>query len=243
MDQVSQHFSARASKYGIVFFHDFLNNRGIREVRYINDEEESALHSLLFNSPHLLESYSSKYDMRWENEWRIQGQLSFSEEDIAFLIVPDEEYNEFIDLQIGEQIGEYGILPASVFDHPVRFLLMAHQLEHHSWSQIEILGGLLVDFDMFPLPNEDEVKEINKRCGFWIDCLRKAEIQEFYEHRYASRFLKFAGSLNEQALPTAFRGKLEAISANAREPFATHRDLMMACYGEMFYIQKDRINL
>ncbi|TGG89398.1 hypothetical protein E4656_19990 [Natronospirillum operosum] len=243
MSEVARHFDARASKYGIVFFHDFLNNRGLRKVRYINEQDDEATRSVIFNSPHLLESYGPKYDMRWENEWRIQGQLTFSPEDVAFIVVPDEDYDEFIGSLVQDRVGEFWPLPASVFDDPIKFLWMAHRLEHHAWWQIEILGGLLVDFDMFPEPNAEEIEQINENCGFWLECLSKAEIQEFYEQRYVSRFLAFSDAVDSRSLPPTLRGQLESVRRNAGEPSQTHRDLMIACYGELFHIQRDRINL
>jgi hypothetical protein len=31
-----------------------------------------------------------KYDFRWEREWRIIGDVDFSENDVAFLLIPEE---------------------------------------------------------------------------------------------------------------------------------------------------------
>lgn len=243
LDGVAEHFLARASKYGIIFFHDFLNSRGAEAVRYINEEDAEGVRSLLFNSPHLVESFGVGYDMRWENEWRIQGSLTFTDEDIAFVVVPDDEYHEFVMAQVKDELGDFGILPSSLFDDPVQFFLMCHSLEHHAWHQIEILGGMLVDFEMFPDPTDDEIVIIREKCGEWLDCLRKADIQEFYEGRYIARFLSFVDGVSQHALPEDLRERLEAVRANRNEPSDTNRDMMIACYSELFHIQRDRIDL
>src|SRR5690606_42055725 len=67
-----------------LFFHDFLIDRGLKKVIYINDQSPLELRALMFNSPHLIESYGKGYDMRWENEWRIKGSLEFKDNDVAF---------------------------------------------------------------------------------------------------------------------------------------------------------------
>ena len=83
-----KHFDARDSEYGICFFHDFLQNRGLRPVEYLNEIDIEKSKKLVFNSPHLLEVCSESYNMKWENEWRIGNDLDFTEDDIAFVIVP-----------------------------------------------------------------------------------------------------------------------------------------------------------
>lgn len=112
-DEVSKHFDARASEYGLVFFHDFLQESGIIPVRYINEEDEESIRRLVFNEAFALEAYGRKYDMRWENEWRINHDVIFDVHNVAFIIVPDDEYHEFIELVIQKSL-EYYILPSSV---------------------------------------------------------------------------------------------------------------------------------
>lgn len=96
-DDLPKHFQARGSEYGICFFHDFLETSGIRPVTYLNDQK-TMLHKrqMVFNAPYLLEMQSPRYDMRWENEWRIKSRLSFTAADVAFLIIPDNAYDSFV---------------------------------------------------------------------------------------------------------------------------------------------------
>lgn len=243
MSDVEQHFSARGSKYGIVFFHDFLIDRGLKKVTYINDQNPLELRALMFNSPYLIESYGKCYDMRWENEWRIQGSLKFEEDDIAFIIVPDDDYDNFIDDLSKLGVDSFWILPASVFDDQVGYFLTLHTFEHSSWDQIKIFGGMLVDIDMFPDPDESELELIEGECGEWIEYICKAAVQEIYEKRYTHRFNDFIYKISDKYLDAPFLEGLKNVSRNACEPWQTHRDLMMHCYGKRFDIQRDRLNL
>lgn len=241
-NEVSKHFDARSSEYGLVFFHDFLQGNGMIPVRYINEEDEESIRRLVFNDAFALEAYGKKYDMRWENEWRINRDVMFEENDIAFIIVPDDEYHEFIELIVAKGF-KYYVLPSSVFTNPLKFFLIAHSLEHHSWSQIRIYGEWKVDFDMFPELNEEEEAEFMEECGDHIRCLVKAEVQDAYERRYVSKFMNFASYLDKGFLDKTSFKELELVSANADEPYQTHRDLMMHCYTKRFEIQKERIDI
>jgi hypothetical protein len=241
-NEVQKHFSARKSEYGFVFFHDFLQSLGMLPVRYINEEDDESIRRLVFNEAFLLEAYGKNYDMRWEKEWRINRDLLFELDDVAFIIVPDEEYAEFIDFTIAEGL-DYYILPASVFTDPLKFFLMADGMEHHSWSQIALYGEWKVDFDMFPEFTSDEETEFIARCGEHLNCLAKAEIQDAYERRYVSRFMNFASSLTESFLGKTSFNSLKTVSANAREPYQTHRDLMIHCYTKRLEVQRERIDL
>jgi len=241
-DEVKKHFSARKSEYGFVFFHDFLQDLGMLPVRYINEEDEDSIRRLVFNEAFLLEAFGNSYDMRWEKEWRINRDLFFDASDVAFIIVPDEEYAEFIEFTMKECV-DYYVLPASVFTDPLAFFLMADGMEHHSWHQIAIYGDWKVDFEMFPEFTSDEKDEFIKRCGEHLNCLTKAEIQDAYERRYVSKFMNFASSLSESFLEKTSFNSLKTISANANEPYQTHRDLMMHCYTERFEVQRDSIDL
>lgn len=241
-DEVKKHFSARNSEYGFVFFHDFLQSMGMLPVRYINEEDEESIRRLVFNEAYLLEAYGRTYDMRWEKEWRINRDLIFDIEDVAFIVVPDEEYAEFIDFTISEAI-DYYVLPASVFTNPLAFFLMADGMEHHSWNQIALYGEWKVDFDMFPEFTPDEEVEFISRCGEHIECLSKAEIQDAYERRYVSKFIDFASKLDKTFLAKTSFDSHTTVSANANEPYQTHRDLMMHCYTERLDVQRGSIDL
>lgn len=241
-DEVSKHFDARASEYGIVFFHDFLQQNGMIPVRYINEEDEESIRRLVFNDAFALEAFGKNYDMRWENEWRINHDVIFEVEDVAFIIVPDDEYYEFINLVIQKSL-DYYILPSSVFKDPLKFFLSAHLLEHHSWSQIRLYGEWKVDFDMFPELNEDEEAQFINECGEHLKCLVKAEVQDAYERHFVSKFMNFASRLKETFLDKTSFKELQLVSANAGEPYQTHRDLMMHCYTKRFEIQRERIGI
>ncbi|UNH40632.1 hypothetical protein MNY66_16445 (plasmid) [Moellerella wisconsensis] len=238
--EVAQHFKARSSEYGIVFYHDFLQSLGMRPVRYINEEDKISIRRLVFNEPFTLEAYGPSYDMRWEKEWRINKNVKFDFEDIAFIIVPDSEYNEFVEITIHEDL-EYYVLPASTFTDSFKFFLMAHGMEHHSWNQIRIYGDWKVDFDMFPDFNESEKEEFLNGCGEYIECLAKAEIQQSYEYKYIAKFINFSSRLDDGFLNGTSFKDIALVSKNAGEPYQTHRDLMMHCYTERFKIQQGRI--
>jgi hypothetical protein len=77
--EVPLHFKARGSEFGICFFHDFLQDKGLRKVEYLNENDEQTKEKIIFNSPHLVEVYSGGYDMRWEKEYRIREICNFRE--------------------------------------------------------------------------------------------------------------------------------------------------------------------
>jgi hypothetical protein len=214
---------------------------GMLPVRYINEEDEESIRRLVFNEAYLLEAYGRAYDMRWEKEWRINRDLKFDIEDVAFIVVPDQEYAEFVNFTITEGM-DYYVLPSSVFTDPLAFFLMADSMDHHSWSQIALYGEWKVDFDMFPDFTTDEEAEFIARCGEHIECLSKAEIQDVYERRYVSKFINFASKLDKVFLAKTSFDSLATVSANAGEPYQTHRDLMMHCYTERLDIQRERID-
>ncbi|HIF5672795.1 hypothetical protein ACEWAU_22540 [Vibrio parahaemolyticus] len=240
-NEVAKHFDARNSQYGIVFYHDYLQSLGMIPVRYINEEDDESIRRLVFNEPFALEAYGRSYDMRWEKEWRINQDVCFQTHDVAFIIVPDHEYDEFIDLTIDEEL-DYCVLPSSVFTNPLEFFLIAHSMEHHCWQQIRIHGGWKVDFEMFPELNEAEKEIFLDECGLHLECLAKAEIQDLYESRYVSRFLNFASRLDRAFLDKTSFNELQLVGQNAGEPFQTHRDLMMHCYTKRHEIQRSRID-
>ncbi|QWT40141.1 hypothetical protein [Dickeya dadantii] len=241
-EEVAKHFEARNSEYGIIFYHDFLQSLGMIPVRYINEENEDSIRRLVFNEPFALEAYGKTYDMRWEKEWRINKNVTFFPNDVAFIIVPDREYDEFVNLIVHNDL-EYLALPASVFTNPFKFFLMANSMEHHAWNQIRIYGDWKVDFDMFPDFTAAEEKEFLSICGLHVDCLAKAEIQDVYENRYISKFINFASRLDVEFLNKTSFKDIALVNKNAGEPYQTHRDLMMHCYTERFNVQRDRINL
>ncbi|MGF1713294.1 hypothetical protein L4D08_00075 [Photobacterium chitinilyticum] len=238
LNEVKRHFEARNSMYSVVFYHDYLQSLGMVPVRYINGEDPESIRRLVFNEPFSLEAYGRRYDMRWEKEWRINKDVEFETSDVAFIVVPDNEYGEFIDLTITESL-DYVVLPASVFIDPFEFFLVADSLEHHFWSQMCIFGGWKVDLEMFPSFSEAEKEAFLKECGEHLECLVKVEVQELYESRYVSRFMNFASSLKKVFLAETSFNELSLVQVNANEPSETHRDLMMHCYTKRAEIQKE----
>lgn len=79
IDEVAEHFTARGSEYAICFHHDFLQSNGMQPVVYLNDNDQEQRQNLVFNAPYLIEAYAARYDMRWENEWRVKHQLTFTD--------------------------------------------------------------------------------------------------------------------------------------------------------------------
>ena len=244
--EMHRHFDARGSEYGICFHHDFLENRGLRPVVYINETSDGELFQQIFQSPHLVEVFAANYDMRWEREWRIHGALSFDPENVAFLLVPDDAYTSFCDW-LDEQMppeslaSEYFVLPASIYSDPVKFVLMAPKLRHWSWQQIRLYGGLIMDFEDFELPIGDDRAAFEASAGEVITCLARAAVQEVYERKHVEWYLTFAGNLSAQTKEGAPFKHLEEIAGNAGEPWRSARELMIDAYEHLFEVQKSRI--
>lgn len=241
-DEASKHFDARNSEYGIVFYHDFLQSLGMIPVRYINEEDEESIRRLVFNDAFALEAYGRSYDMRWEKEWRINKNVSFTPEDVAFVIVPDDEYDEIMHLIVNKEL-DYIVLPSSVFTDPLKYFQIAHTMEHHSWNQIRIYGDWKVDFDSFPDFTDEEREMFLDQCGDYVECLAKAEIQYVYESRFVSRFMNFASKLDNSFLKKTSFKELDLVSKNVDEPYQTNRDLMMHCYTQRAKIQRETADL
>ncbi|NBF15549.1 hypothetical protein GV729_09745 [Pseudomonas sp. Fl4BN2] len=239
-EEVAQHFEARNSEYGVIFYHDFLQSLGMIPVRYVNEEDEESIRRLVFNEPFALEAYGRNYDMRWEKEWRVNKNVTFESHHVAFIVVPDNEYHEFVHLTIHADL-DYLVLPASVFTNPFKFFLIADSMEHHSWQQIRIYDDWKVGFDMFPEFTGAEKEEFLNRCEVHIECLAKAEIQNIYENRYISKFMNFASRLDVGFLNKTSFKEIALVNKNAGEPYQAHRDLMMHCYTERFEVQRGRI--
>lgn len=244
--EVAKHFQARDSQYGICFHHDFLEDLGARPVVYLNESAEEEIPQLIFNSPHLVEVTAKGYDMRWENEWRIKRELRFSTDDVAFLIVPDSDFEsmlEWIEAELqddGSFLDDYIVLPASVFSDPLDYLYMIPKLRHQAWSQVPLFGEWKVDFDDFPPPTAADRSSMQRRAADALLCLGKAAVHEVYEDRHVRRFLSFASGITDETLDRLLTGRLEEVTKNGGEPRASVRDLVIAAYTTLFEIQRDR---
>ena len=240
-EELPKHFTARLSEYGICFFHDFLEASGMRPVVYLNDQKTMLQQrQLVFNAPHLLERYSSSYDMRWENEWRIKGRVQFVPDDVAFLIVPDTVYESFIKWLESED-KDYLVMPASVFTDPLSYLRLLPKLQHLAWRQIRIFGGLLLEFDEFEPYTTNDRMQMELKAGVELACLVKAEIQQIYEERFVKRYQAFVKQLNDDVKSSDLMCQLGKVDQNANEPWLCSIDLAKAAYEELFKIQSDRI--
>ncbi|MDB5343255.1 MAG: hypothetical protein JWP89_1632 [Schlesneria sp.] len=238
---VPEHFDARKSEYGICFFHDFLEGAGIRPVVYLNDHDIHHQRQVIFNAPHLVEMCSPKYNMLWENEWRIRGRLAFTPDDVAFLIVPDSGYQSFMKWLTDEDLYNYAVLPSSVFNNHLDYLRILPNLDHSSWRQIRLFEGLLLDFDEFLEFTDDDRKRMLEATGKYLPCIAKADIQDLYEERYVSRYLRFFGQLNDETKNSPRFKKLANVDKNHREPWRSSKDLVKAAYEALFTIQQARI--
>lgn len=243
-ENLKEHFKARKSCYCICFFHDFLEQSGIRPVVYLNNHDVIEQQQIIFNSPYLVETFGHTYDMRWENEWRIKNKLPFTKEDIAFLVVPDSEYANIIEWlwNSGEIDDDYIVLPSSIYTDPIKYLFMVPQLDHSGWGQIRLFDdGPKMDFDEFIEPTPDDREELIAVAGDYLSCLCKADIQELYEHKFTQRFFSFVGELDDTTKKLPIFNKYENIKKNAHEPWASSRELVISSYEALFHIQRDRI--
>jgi hypothetical protein len=251
MAEVPLHFEARDSRYGICFFHDFLLDNGIRQVVYLNDESEKDLAKIVFNSPHLIEVYHKTYDMRWENEWRIRGNLPFEVDDVAFLIVPDSEYDRLNGEFFNDKgLEEYGpLVPSSVFTSPLDhfFTISRDDIGGLGFGpQIPLFqdpegGELLLDLDEFPEALPGELREFRLKAAKYLPALARATIHECYEHRFARKFIRFVEKLDKEYWGMSCLPDVERLRKNENEPWHSRRDLAIACYEILFEIQRSRI--
>lgn len=234
-----EHFKARNSEFGFCFNHEFLQKKGIRSVIYLNDNDLDSKEKYIFNSPHLLEVFSSKYDMRWENEWRINGDVSFDYEDIAFVIVPYEYYdyyiNYFVDNSITDQSGyEIPIVTSSTYTSHLNHFLQLPFMDN-SWGQVRVFGsdGFKIDpYRMMDL-NNLEFTEFSKKYRRELKCLAKNTILNVYETRYIERFLCFLSKIdrNTQIIKSY---KFDNYKHNRDEPYQSERDLVMELTTELY---------
>jgi hypothetical protein len=187
--------------------------------------------------------------MRWEKEWRIKGDLSFTVDDVAFLIVPDSEYKRLVDMILDDKdLWDYlFVIPGSTFTSPVEHLLQIQHSDSLGFNgQLPLFrddygDGLLMDADDFPeiTPSDKEdLLAVADRC---LKALAKSTIQNCYETRFTKRFLDFANKLDKSNWSMSCVPDIEKIKANFHEPWHSHKDLTIACYEYLANIQKARI--
>lgn len=107
-------------KYGLAFWTETIRARGGNPVLYIDSRKPQliqALNSMLTNHQQWKEFYpffesfgpqvlnaARTSDFRWEREWRHPGDLTFTFNDIAFGICPDNKIQKFEALTGGQTI-------------------------------------------------------------------------------------------------------------------------------------------
>lgn len=235
-----KHFDARGSEYGICFFHDFLQNKGLRPVEYINQNNRDIVRSLLFNSPHLLEVYSNKYDMRWECEWRLNEDLNFTEDDIAFVIVPTEKHDYYLDWFMDKDGFEnIQIISSNAYISFVDYLIQYPQQGDNSWNQIEIFrdpngSGLKISPEHFNDIDETSKSKFATHNKNELECFIKNNILMKYEYPYTSKFLDFSGKINNiNNTPWLFKD-YPLISENHSEPDDSDRNLVIGLFETLY---------
>jgi len=246
--ELYKHFNRRGSDYGICFFHDFLQDRGLRPVTYLNDNDIQTISRFVFNSPHLLEVYRDEYDMRWENEWRIKNDLHFTEDDVAFVVVPNEKVNFYIDwFQGNDEFQTVQVISVNAYRSVLDHLIQYPQQNNNSWRQVEVFSDKTGPG--FKLSPEDFNNiDVGKKNAFAqtidsdLQLFSKGVILSNYEHAYMNRYLRFENQLaNPAILDELFPGRQE-ISGNKYEPEDTLHDLIKRLFGllyEAFPIYKE----
>ena len=236
-----KHFTARGSEFGICFFHDFLQNKGLRPVEYLNENEYDRNRKLVFNSPHLIEVCSRGYDMRWENEWRLNSDLSFTQEDIAFVIVPQDKHEYFVEwFMENDDFQEIQILTSNTYKSYVDHLIYYPQQCDNSWNQVEIFregpygGGLKVSPECFNGLSVKEKSDFMTENPLELKCFVKNTILLNYELGYTNRFIRFKNKIaNIGNLGNLFQDYTN-VESNFEEPIDAQRDLIIGLFESLY---------
>lgn len=244
IDELPEHFKARGSDFGFCFNHDFLLNNGITPVQYLNKNDNTFNAKLIFNSPHLAEINNvGKYDMKWENEWRIKGDLDFEICDIAFVIVPKEKYNEVLNWSV-EEGYEFPIITSLPYKSHLEHLFFIPKMEN-GWNQIRYCASLNDNgFKMDPLEierfSEEELRKFEEIHQKDLRCLVKNTILDCYELRFIRKFSRFLNKVKLQSLNGELLSKFTRYIANSNEPFLAESTLVNNLYTELFILDNKR---
>ncbi|MGE6218949.1 hypothetical protein ACQKCH_03900 [Nubsella zeaxanthinifaciens] len=239
IEDLPKHFEARGSEFGICFFHEFLQNNGVRPVEYLNEKQDDFISRLVFNTPHLIEVFSSKYNMTWENEWRVKNNLRFTQDDIAFVIVPDDKRTFYLDWFEEQDLDFIKILSADIFKDPLNHLINYPQQDDNNWRQVRILSGpndngIKVspsDFnDMLPHKKKEFGVEYKSQLLRFSKCV----IMDTYERAFTSKYLRFVSKIEKSNNVASLLVEYERISENSSEPEDAMRDLIIDLFGELF---------
>lgn len=237
-----KHFEVRGSDFGICFFHDFLQNKGLRPVEYLNENDNEKIKKLVFNSPHLIEVYSNSYDMRWENEWRLNTDLNFTQEDIAFVIVPQDRHKHFVDwFMDNEDFQDIRILTSNLYKSYVDYLIYYPQQTDNNWNQIEIFRnqygkGFKVSPESFNNLSVKAKSDFMTANTKELNCFVKNTILLNYEFGYTHRFVNFRNKIaNLNNLGHLFQD-YPNIESNLEEPIDAQRDLIISLFESLYQL-------
>lgn len=114
LDKIERLMRRRGS-YGIAFTKEFIRSRQGARVWYLDQGSQQArslgsyLHKVMSGedlghpiwnmTPFIDLVMPGKYEWDWEREWRVQGDLHFTLEDVAFIVTP-EGVEELADLEL-----------------------------------------------------------------------------------------------------------------------------------------------
>jgi len=236
---LKSHFDARGSEYGICFFHDFLQNNGIRPVEYLHLNSPDLQKQLVFNSPHLIEVSSAMYDMSWEKEWRIKNNINFTQNDIAFVIVPGDRHSYYVEwFREQDDFQEVQILSSNIFKSPVDHLIQYPQQDDNNWRQIGIFpdqngNGLKIDADEFNNLTKAERIKFAKLHEGDLNRFAKNTIISAYEFALTTRYLRFTSKISGAGSNPLFN-ESKLILENRTEPEDAQRDLVKNLFGKLF---------
>lgn len=135
LGQLAQEIQGRSinlEPYGIAFKRTFIVGRGAQPVTYINsygsDKTVRKAYDDLYEAAAgydfdcdwwkmlpFVSAMHANYDFSWEREWRIQGSVRFTFDDIAFVILPDG-----CGQSIRSLLAQQGVLAISLWWPPER---------------------------------------------------------------------------------------------------------------------------
>lgn len=235
-----KHFDARSSEFGICFFHDFLQDKGLRPVEYLNQNNYERNKRLVFNSPHLIEVYSNTFDMRWENEWRLKSDLSFTQEDVAFVIVPQNRHEHFVQwFMDNEDFQDIQILTSNTYKSYVDHLIFYPQQNDNNWGQVEICrdpngNGFKISPELFNELSFKAKSDFMSNNYKELHCFVKNTILLNYEYGYISRFINFKNKIaNLNSMGQLFQD-YQNIEQNLEEPIDAQRDLIIGLFEALY---------
>jgi len=238
--EIPRHFAARGSEFGICFFHDFLQDNGLRPVEYLHANSDEHKKQLAFNSPHLVEVSNAAYNQSWENEWRVKRDLHFTQDDIAFVIVPASRHAFYVNwFSDQDDFEDIQVISSDVYNSYVDHLIRFPQQIDNSWHQVEIYRneygkGFKVNPEDFNGLSPTQKKIFLDENKNELECLAKNTILTNYEHAYTSRFLRFKDQISSEETIAHLFPDYQLISENSVEPEEAQRDLVRGLIQSLY---------